>query len=92
MSFRYENDMLSNLFVFSWKGKKDSKKSKDRSFKSIRVLSHITNFYLDNADSTLQASFFFIWVGIQYQQAVLFVSVIGYSNIVDYFSHRIFTN
>ena len=44
MSFRYENDMLSNLFVFSRKEKKDSKKSKDRSFKSIRVLSHITNF------------------------------------------------
>ena len=92
MSFRYENGMLSNLFVFSWKKKKDSKKGKDRSFKSRRVLSHITNFYFDNADSTLQASFLFIWVGIQYQQAVLFVFVIFCSNIVDYLSDRIFTN
>ena len=64
MSFHYENGMLSNLFVFSWKKKKDSKKSKDRGFKSRRVLSHITNFYFDNADGTPQASFFFIWVPI----------------------------
>ena len=71
MSIRYESGMRSNLFVFSCRKKKDSKKSKDGSFKSRRVLSHIKkNFYFDNADSTPQASFFFIWGRIKYQLAV----------------------
>ena len=42
MSIRYENGMRSNLFVFSCRKKKDSKKSKDGSFSTRRrVLSHI---------------------------------------------------
>ena len=41
MSIRYESGMRSNLFVFSCRKKKDSKKNKDGSFKSRSVLSHI---------------------------------------------------
>ena len=46
MSIRYGNGMRSNLFVFSCRKKKDSKKSKDGSFKSRRVLSHIKKTFI----------------------------------------------